>query len=269
VRSLRLAILVVVVLGVAGAQAIAGMRTAPTISKCARLQLKAPPFKHSLPAATVACLLPRSIRTTTELSWTTCPTTPLEEPCAEGKINLTFRSTAPGFGKGRAQSPDSWGGENYPGAGLFSLPGRGTYRCEGYNVDRQQGRVVYEDYTTTQPLRDQAAGFAVVGKQIKVATSVHPGERGPLGPSAAVRLGQPGKCILAGLPIGPDAVRAAWPGKLVSVASLGGASATVSSAGSFTLSYPVPASEGASPGVEIEVSTRWSSTVVAVSALKR
>ena len=268
-RSLLLAVMLAAGLSLVGARATAGTRSTPTIKKCARLQLKAAPFRHSLLAATVFCLRPRSIRTTTEFTWTTCPTTPVDEACEEGRINLTFRSTAPGFGKGRAQSPDSWGGENYPGAGLFSLPGTGTYRCEGYNVDRQQGRTVYGDYTTTQAVRDQAAGFAAVGKQIKVATSVHPGERGPLGQNADVKLGQPGKCMLAGIPIGPDAVRAAWPGKLVSVAVLSGASATIRSSGSLSRSYPVPPSEGASPGVMIEGTVRWTSTVVAVSALKR
>lgn len=207
---------------------------------------------------------PASIRTTAELNWTTCPTTPISEPCEEGKINVSFRSTRPG-GRGA----DSWGGENYPGAGLYSLPGTGTYRCEGYNVDRQQGRFVYGDYTTAMALRDEAAGFAAVGKQIKVATSVHPGRRGPLGQGADVQLGQPNKCMLAGLPIGADAVRAAWPGKPVSVASLSGASVTVRSSGSLSRSYPVPASEGASAGVMIEGTVTWTSTVVVVSALKR
>lgn len=263
-RSLLLVALVAGALSLVGAHATAGARATPTINKCARLELKAPPFRHSLIAATVFCMRPSSIRTSAELSWTTCPTTPASEPCQEGKINVSFRSTAPG-----RRGADSWGGENYPGAGLYSLPGTGTYKCEGWSVDRQQGRIVYGDYATTQALRDEAAGFAAVGKQIKVATSVHPGRRGPLGQGADAQLGQPNKCMLAGLPIGADAVRAVWPGKLVSVAALSGAKATVRSAGSLSASYPVPDSEGASPGVMIEGTVKWTSTVVVVSALTR
>jgi hypothetical protein len=241
----------------------------PTVRECAQLQLRAPPFRGSRAAATVFCLRPASIRTTASMSWTTCPTTPMEEACQEGRINLSFRSTASGFGSGPGKGPDSWGGENYPGAGIYSLPGTGRYRCEGYSVDRQQGRTVYARYTTTQPVRDQAAGFAVIGKSIRVATSLHPGRRGPLGLSADVRLGQPNKCILSAIPIGPDAVRTFWPGRLFSVAALGGSRTTITSSGTLARSIAVPASEGLPPGVKIQATVRWSFSVVTVSALQR
>ena len=241
----------------------------PTVRECAQLQLKARVFRRSRAAATVFCLRPASIRTTASLTWTTCPTTPVEEACEEGSIDVSFRSTASGFASDPGNGPDSWGGENYPGAGIYSLPGTGRYRCEGYSVDRQQGRIVYARYTTTQTVRDQAAGFAVMGKSIKVATSVHPGRRGPLGIGADVRLGQQGKCIVSGIPIGPAAVRTLWPGKLVPVAALSGSRPTVASSGRLSNSIPVPASEGLAPGVQIQETVRWSSTVVAASALKR
>ncbi len=205
---------------------------------------------------------------TAALSWTTCPTTPVSEACEEGSIDLSFRSTAPGFGSGRAREPDSWGGENYPGAGIYSLPGTGQYRCEGYYVDRQMGRTIYAQYATTVRVHDQAAGFAVVGKTVKIATSVHPGERGPLGPNADVQLGQPDKCIRSAITVGPAAVRTLWPGKFVSVAALSGSSPKISSSGSVSRSIPVPASEGLPAGVQIDETVRWSSTVVAASAIK-
>jgi hypothetical protein len=205
---------------------------------------------------------------TASLSWTTCPTTPVTESCEEGSIDLAFRSTAPGFGSGRARGPDSWGGEDYPGAGIFSLPGTGRYRCEGYYVDQQMGRTIYAQYATTVGVRDQAAGFAVVGKSIKVATSVHPGMRGALGPNADVKLGQADKCIHSAISIDPTAVRALWPGKLVSVAALSGSRPTIVSSGSLSRSIPVPASEGLPPGVQIAETVRWTSTIVAASALK-
>ena len=108
-----------------------------------------------------------------------------------------------------------------------------------------------------------------MGKSVKVATSVHPGRRGPLGIGADVRLGPPGKCIVSGIPIGPAAVRTLWPGKLVPVAALSGSRPTVASSGRLSNSIPVPASEGLAPGVQIQETVRWSSTVVAASALKR
>jgi hypothetical protein len=193
----------------------------------------------------------------------------MEESCQEGRINLSFRSTSSGFGSGAAKSPDSWGGENYPGAGLYSLPGTGSYRCLGYSVDRQQGRTVYASYSTTKPVRDQAAGFAVVGKSIRVATSLHPGRRGPLGVGADVRLGQPNKCILSAIPISPDAVRTFWPGKVLSVTSLGGSRTTITSSGTLTRSIAVPASEGLPPGVKIQATVQWTFSVAAVPALRR
>ncbi|MDX6413551.1 MAG: hypothetical protein QOH23_961 [Gaiellaceae bacterium] len=190
------------------------------------------------------------------------------EACEEGSIDLSFRSTAPGFGSGRARQPDSWGGENYPGAGIYSLPGTGQYRCEGYYVDRQMGKTIYAQYATTVRARDEAAGFAVVGKSVKIATSVHPGKRGPLGQNADVQLGQADKCIRSAIQIGPSAVRTLWPGKLVSVAALGGSRPTIASSGSVSRSIPVPASEGLPAGVQIDETLRWASTIVAASAIK-
>jgi hypothetical protein len=63
-------------------------------------------------------------------------------------------------------------------------------------------------------------------------------------------------------------VRTLWPGKLVSVASLSGSGPSTASSRSFSRSIAIPAAEG-SPGVKIQASVRWSSSVVAVSALKR
>lgn len=252
----------------AGTGALARDQAGPTVSACARLELGSPSLRHSLTAASVFCLRPSSIRTTASVKWTTCPSTPLDEACEEGTISVSFHSTAPGFSSDPGGGPDSWGGENYPGAGIYSLPGSGTYRCEGYSVDRQQGRTVYARHTATLPLRDQAAGFAAVGSKIVVTTSVSPGQRSRLGQAAAVRLGQPNSCILSQLPIGPAAVRAAWPGKPVSVASLGGSSTTVSSSGTLARSFPL-GGIGATPGVRISGTVRWTSTVVVVSALKR
>jgi hypothetical protein len=249
--------------------ALGGSGAAPTVRACAQLQLKSPGFRRSRLAATVFCLRPASIRATASMSWTTCPTTPVAEACEEGEVDVSFRSTASGFASDPGKGPDSWGGENYPGAGMYSLPGIGRYRCEGYSVDRQQGRTVYGRFVTTKAVRDEAAGFAAIGRSIKVATSVHPGRRGPLGLTADVRLGQPGKCILSAVPIGPAALRTFWPGKTVSVAALSGSRATIRSSGSLTRAIPLPVSEGYSPGVQIQATVRWTSTVVTVSALKR
>jgi hypothetical protein len=235
----------------------------PTVAECAQLQLKSPNFRGSRLAAAVFCLRPSSIQTTASVTWTTCPTTPIEEPCAEGAFSVAFRST------GKGADPDSWGGEDFPGAGLFSLPGTGTYSCKAADIDRQHGRTVIRSYKKSLPLRDQAVGFAAVGKTVKVSTSVHPGQRGPLGVSANVRLGQPNTCQLAALPVSVEAARAVWPGKSVSAASLAGASTRVTSSGSFARAFPVNPSEGLSPGVKIQATVRWRSTIVIVPALKR
>jgi len=252
---------------VAAAAAAAGQALVvapPTVAECARLQLKATPFQGSRLAATVFCLRPASIRTTASVSWTTCPTTPAEEPCAEGVVRVSFRS-----GTGSSGDPDSWGGENFPGAGLFALLGTGVYRCEARDIDRQIGRTVIRSYSKTLPLRDQAVGFAAVGKAVKVATSIHPGFRGPFGENASVRLGQADTCQLPGLPVGADPVRAVWPGKSVSVASLGGASIRVVNAGSFARSFPARPPEDYSPGVKVQETVQWSNSIVVVPALKR
>lgn len=123
--------------------------------------------------------------------------------------------------------------------------------------------------TKSAALRDQAAGFAAVGKSIKVATSIHPGERGPLGLNASVKLGQANTCQVPGLPVGVDAVRQVWPGALVSARALAGTKTTATSSGKKTLSYPVPSSEGLEPGVKIQVALRWTNTVVVIPALTR
>jgi hypothetical protein len=233
----------------------------PTVAECAQLQLKSPKLRGSRIAATVFCLRPASIRTTASLTWTTCPTTPIAEPCSEGVVSVSFKSA------GKGANPDSWGGEDFPGAGLFSLPGTGTYRCKASDIDRQVGRIVLRSYTKTLPLRDQAVGFAAVGNAIKVATSIHPGFRGPFGQNANVRLGQPDTCELSGLAVGGDAVRATWPGGTFTAASLGSVSTRVTSSGNITRSFPVNPGEGLSPGVKIRHTVRWSSTVVVVPAL--
>jgi hypothetical protein len=178
---------------------------------------------------------------------------------------VTFRSTGAGFGGGDA---DSWGGENFPGGGIFSLPGTGTFTCSAASVDRASA-LKYAPYTTSAKLRDQAAGFAVVGSSIKVATSIHPGQRGPLGLNASVKLGQANTCQVPGLPVGMDAVRQLWPGALVSATALAGVKTTVTSSGKKMLAYPVPSSEGLKPGARIQVTLSWTNTVAVVPALTR
>ena len=255
-------VLAVIAAAVAAA-AHASAAVAPTVAECAQLQLRSPAFQKSRLAATVFCLRPASIKATASMTWTTCPTTPIAEPCAEGVISVTFRSAA------SAGEPDSWGGENFPGAGIFSLRGTGVYRCKASDIDRMAGRTVLRSYARTLPLRDQAVGFAAVGKGVVVATSIHPGFRGPLGENASVRLGQPNTCQLAGLPVGVEAVRAAWPGTGFRMAALESTSTRVTSSGPFPRAFPVPASEGLSPGVKIEGQVKWSSVIVIVPALKR
>jgi hypothetical protein len=250
-------------ISVAAASGEAVIAAPPTVAECAKLQLKSPTLRGSQLAATVFCLRPASIRTSSSLTWTTCPTTPIAEPCAEGAISVSFRST------GKGMNPDSWGGEDFPGAGLFSLPGTGTYRCKASDIDRQVGRMVLRSYTKTLPLRDQAVGFAAVGKRIKITTSIHPGSRGPFGQNANVRLGQPDTCQLSGLPVGAEAVRATWPGGTVTVASLGSSSTRVATSGSYVRSFPVNPALGLSPGIKIRYIVRWSSKIVVVPALKR
>jgi hypothetical protein len=242
--------------------------SAPTFAECTQLVVKSPAFRGSRLAATIACLRPASIRTTASVKWTTCPTTPIDEPCAEGIMAVTFRSKVPA-GRDLGDVTDSWGGEDFPGAGIFSLPGAGTYRCTAEDIDRQQGRFVMRSYTKSLALRDQAVGFAAVAKAIRVATSIHPGLRGPYGVNANVRLGQPNTCQLSAIPVGIESVRAGWPGKVIAATVFAGSSTSVSSSGSFARSYPVPSSEGLSPGVRIEATIRWSSTIVVVPALKR
>ena len=232
---------------------------------CVQLERKAPSLRGSVLAATVFCLRPTSIRVTESVKWTTCPTTPQTESCPEGTNSAGFHSTGFGF----AGEPEVWSGETYPGAGIFGLPGKGAFRCDGYYVDRQHGRLIYDRHRTTLALKDQAAGFAVVGNTIKVATSLHPGWHGPLGRSADVKLGQPNKCIFVGLPIAPDAVRTLWPGRSRSAASLAGASTTVSSAGTLSRSVPVPPLFGLGENVKLQITVSWTSTIVVGSALKR
>jgi len=268
-RRLVVGILVLVIAGLAaGRGALARVHRAPTVAECARLASTTPTFRHSLAAETVFCLRPSSIRTAATVQWTTCPSTPIEQPCEEGMISVTFRSTAAGFTSDPGGGPDSWGGEDFPGAGIYSLPGTGSYRCEGYTVDRRQGRTVYGKHTAALALRDQAAGFAAVGGKIMVATSVSPGQRSRLGRAAAVQLGEPQACVLSQLPIGPTGIRAGWPGKLVSVASLAGSSTTVSSSGTVAHSFPIVGGV-ASGATRMSYTVRWSSAVTAVPALKR
>ena len=215
-------------------------------------------------AATIVCLRPSSIRVRATYTWSTCPGTPVDEACQEGTNQLVFRSTS-----SDPDRMDSWGGENYPGAGMFSLPGTGTFSCESHSVDRQNGRFVYAKHTAHVAVRDQAASYASSGSGVRVGTSLHPGMRGPYGANAAVRLGQPNRCGLAGLPVDPDAARSYWPGKVVSLATLWGASPVVTSTGTLTKLVPLPVSEGYAPGAKLRGTVRWSLRVASSSALVR
>lgn len=255
----------VIVTAVTAAAGYASVEAPPTVAECAELRLKSPSLRGSRLAATVFCLRPASIRSTASLTWTTCPTTPIAEPCSEGVVSVSFRSTPLGAGG----APDSLGGEKFPGAGIFALRGTGVYRCKASDIDRQVGRTVVRSYTKTLPLRDQAVGFAAVGKKVKVTTSIHPGFRGPFGENAGVRLGQPGTCQLARLPVGTGAVRAVWPGTTFAPSDLASSSTRITSSGTLPRSFPVSRSAGLSPGVQIDGQVKWSSTVVAVPALKR
>ena len=131
--------------------------------------------------------------------WTTCQGTPVEETCQEGTNQLVFSSTS-----SDPNSIDSWGGENYPGVGLFSLPGTGTFTCESHSLARQRGHIEFAKHTKKLAVRDQAASYAASGSGIRVGTSLHPGMRGPFGANASVRLGQPNTCGFAGLPVSSE-----------------------------------------------------------------
>ncbi|HEY2776547.1 MAG TPA: hypothetical protein VGI77_01475 [Gaiellaceae bacterium] len=239
-------------------------RSAATVKKCAQLELKSPALHHSLRAATIFCLRPSSIRVSASYAWSTCPGTPTEEACQEGTNQLIFQSTS-----ANPNLMDSWGGENFPGAGLFSLPGMGTFNCESHSVDRQHGHIEYAKHTKSVAVRDQAASYAATGSGIRVGTSLHPGMRGPFGANASVHLGQPNTCGFAGLPVTPDAARSYWPGKVVPVASLWGAAPVVRSTGKLTKSVPLPASLGYAPNAKLVGTIHWSLRVASSSALTR
>ena len=253
-----------VALVAASLSATSSARSAATVRACAQLELKSPSLRHSLRAATIFCLRPSSIRVHATYTWTTCPGTPVEEACQEGTNELTFRSTS--------SSPDvtdSWGGEDFPGVGLFSLPGVGTFTCESHSVDRQNGRLEYAKHTKKVAVRDQAASYAASGSGIRVGTSLHPGLRGPLGANASVRLGQPNTCGIAGLPVSTDAARSWWPGKVVPVSSLWGSAPVVASTGTLTKTLPLPVSEGYAPTAKLRGTVSWSLRVASSSALVR
>jgi hypothetical protein len=239
-------------------------RSTATVRACAQLELKSPAFRHSLRAATIFCLRPSSIRVYATYTWTTCPGTPVEETCQEGTNQLVFNSTS-----ADPNSTDSWGGENYPGVGLFSLPGTGTFTCESHSLSRQNGNIVFAKHTKKVAVRDQAASYAASGSGIRVGTSLHPGMRGPLGANASVRLGQPSTCGFAGLPVSPDAARSYWPGRVVAVASLWGTTPVVTSTGGLAKSLPLPASLGYAPTAKLRVAIHWSLRVASSSALTR
>ncbi|MGN6798060.1 MAG: hypothetical protein ACTHKS_07915 [Gaiellaceae bacterium] len=262
-RSLLVALLGAVLVA-AMLPARGSARTAATVKACAQLELTSPALHHSLRAATIFCLRPSSIRVRATYTWTTCPGTPVEEACQEGTNQLIFTSTS-----ANPNLIDSWGGENYPGVGLLSLPGTGTFTCESHSVDRQQGRTVYAKHTKKVAVHDQAAAYAATGGGIKVGTSLHPGMRGPLGANASVRLGQPNTCGFAGLPATPDAARSYWPGKVVPVASLWGPTPVVTSTGTLTKVVPLPASEGYAPTARLRGTVHWSLRVASFSALVR
>ena len=254
-----------IVAAVAAAAGHASGEAPPTVAECTALRLTSPALQGSRLAATVFCLRPASIQSTASLTWTTCPTTPLAEPCSEGVVSVSFRS-AP---LGANGAPDSLGVEKFPGAGIFALRGTGVYSCKASDIDRRGGRTILRSYSKTLPLRDQAVGFAAVGKAVRVTTSIHPGFRGPFGENAGVRLGQPGTCQLARLPVGTGAVRAVWPGTTFAPSALASSSTRITSSGTYPRSFPVSRSKGLSPGVQIDGQVKWSSTVVAVPALKR
>src|SRR5690348_1404792 len=254
----------VAALAAASLSADVSARSAASVKACAQLELKSPALHHSLRAATIFCLRPSSIRVTASYAWTTCPGTPTAEACQEGTNRLTFNSTS-----ADPNNMDSWGAENFPGVGLFSLPGKGTFTCESHSVDRQHGHIEYAKHTKSVAVRDQAASYAATGSGIRVGTSLHPGMRGPLGAAASVRLGQPNACGFAGLPVSPEAARSYWPGKVVPVASLWGATPVVTSTGSLTKSVPLPASEGYAPTAKLVGTIHWSLRVASSSALTR
>jgi hypothetical protein len=238
--------------------------SAATVKACAQLELKSPALHHSLRAATIFCLRPSFIRVRASYTWSTCPGTPVEEACQEGSNQLVFQSTS-----ANPNLIDSWGGENYPGVGLFSLPGTGTFTCESHSVDRQHGHIEYAKHTAKVAVRDQAAAYAASGSGIKVGTSLHPGMRGPYGAGASVRLCQPNRCGFAGLPASPEAARAYWPGKVVTVAALWGSTPVVTSTGSITRYVPLPVSEGYAPTAKLRGTVRWALRVASFSALVR
>jgi len=235
-----------------------------SVKECVQLELKSPAFKRATLAATVQCVRPTVIRTSATVNWTTCPTTPKGqgEKCNEGSFGVTFRS------RGRIdlnRDVDSWGGESRPGASLWSLPGTGTYKCEATALDRDLG---FKDpsYAKTVAVRDQGAGFAVVGQRIKVGWSVHPGERGPMGYNADVKLGQFNTCVV-GMGKTVEHLRAVWPGKTISPAAIQGKRMTISSSGASRYAIPLPESEGFLPGVKLQATVKWKASTTIVSAL--
>lgn len=255
---------VIAVVAIGGTTAATATAARPTVKECTQLELAS--FGGNRLAATVVCLRPTSLRTTASVKWTTCPTTPKEDVCAEGAIELTFRSTGTGFGPARA--PDSWGRERIPGGAIYSLPGIGRYTCEAHSVDRTNGLRRYAVHTKMVAVRDQAVGFAARGKGIVVASSVHPGRRGPLDVNADAKLGRSSTCRV-GVPIGVEFVRSLWPGASFPPGTFAGTATRLSSSGTVTRAITGPDSEGLPPGVELQARVRWSSTVVVVPALWR
>ncbi len=236
-----------------------------SVKECVQVQKKSPGYKGSTPAAiTVQCVRPTVIRTSATVNWTTCPTTPKGqgEKCNEGSFGVTFRSRG---GIDLNRDVDSWGGESLPGASIWSLPGTGTYRCTATARDRDRG---FKDppYTKSVAVRDQGVGFAVVGQRIKVGWSVHPGEKGPMGYNADVKLGQFDTCVV-GMGKTVEHLRAVWPGKSISNASIQGKKTTISSTGTSRYALPLPESEGYLPGVKLQGTVKWTTSVTVVSAL--
>ena len=93
--------------------------------------------------------------------------------------------------------------------------------------------------------------------------------RGPFGANASARLGQPNTCGFAGLPVSSEAARSYWPGKVVPVSSLWGATPVVTSTGSLTRSVALPVSEGYAPTAKLVGTIHWSLRVTSFSALTR
>jgi hypothetical protein len=240
--------------------------TSPTVAACAEKWTHIPHHPGRI-ATIMNCLSPKSIVVTGALSWTDCPSAPPGDTCDKGVVTVSFHSTAAGFqlAPGLVQ-PEPWGGTLGSVTGVltgpfwsaFGLPGTGSFHCEARQVDQATNSESL-DYSRTIPLRDQGAGFAVVGSAIRVSTSLYPGMRGPYGHNAD-RLFAAATCRLPAFRPSAAAARGLWPGKLVPAGSLLGASPVVRISG--TQKHTIPAPNGSWFGTRIDLTYRWSATVI-------